>query len=85
MSGYTGNPDAEAEHAMILAENGVHAVRQSLSGRILTHCLECGEEINPKRVELARTAGMKCEYCVDCQQEVDKRPRSKVRMLDWIL
>lgn len=85
MSGYLGNPDAEAEHALILSENGVYAAREALSGSVLTHCLECGEEIDPKRVSLARKIGMKCELCIECQRLEDQKPKSRVKMLDWVL
>lgn len=85
MSGYIGNPDAEAEHAMILSENGIHASREAILGRVLTHCLECGGEIDPRRVEFARKHEIKCEYCIECQTEIDKLPKAKVKMLDWVL
>lgn len=85
MSGYIGNPDAEADHALILNENGINAVREALSGRILTHCRECGDQIDPKRVALARSYGMRCELCIDCQREEDKKPKTRIKMLDRIL
>lgn len=83
MSGYTGNPDAEAEHALVLSENGIHASRQLLEGRVLTHCADCGERIPVARRQYAIKANMKCEYCVSCQEAHDKAPR--VKMLDRIL
>lgn len=83
MSGYLGNPDAEAEQAMIMAENGVHARRQLLIGPVLSDCDDCGEEINPLRVEALRQQGMKCMYCIVCQPKHDTPGR--VRMLDRIL
>ena len=83
MSGYTGNPDAEAEHALILAENGINAARSMLQGPVLTECQSCAEPINPKRVHALQAAGMKCMYCIICQQKHDKAPR--VKMLDRIL
>lgn len=83
MSGYIGNPDAESEHALILAENGVHAAQQMLVGPVLTECHDCGEEIHPKRVEFARQQGMKCMYCISCQPKYDKV--QSVKMLDRIL
>lgn len=85
MSGYLGNPDAESEHCLILAENGVHAARQALLGSTLTHCLECGQEIDPRRVALANKLNMKCELCIECQRAEDAKPKVRVRMLDWIL
>jgi RNA polymerase-binding transcription factor DksA len=83
MSGYIGNPDAEAEHALILSENGINASRSMIEGPVLEDCLNCGEEINPMRVEALRKIGMRCCFCVSCQVHHDK-PRS-VRMLDRIL
>lgn len=85
MSGYIGNPDAEAEHALIFAENGVHASKLALEGPIVDDCRDCGDEINPKRVEFARKMGMTCTRCVKCQEEFDKLPKAKVKMLDRIL
>lgn len=83
MSGYTGNPDAEAEHAMILAENGINAAQQMLEGPVLEECLDCGEAIHPSRVEYMRRKQMKCLYCIVCQPHYDTRAR--VKMLDRIL
>jgi RNA polymerase-binding transcription factor DksA len=83
MSGYTGNPDAEAEHALILSENGIEAARAMLIGRVLTHCNDCGDPINEARRQAAMQDGRKCEYCISCQPKYDKAPT--VRMLDRIL
>ena len=83
MSGYTGNPDAESEHALILAENGVEAVRTMLVGRVLSHCLDCGDSIPEARRQFATKLGHKCEYCVTCQSDHDSPP--KIKMLDRIL
>jgi RNA polymerase-binding transcription factor DksA len=83
MSGYAGNSDLEAEHALILAENAVHAARSMLNGPVLTDCIECGEQINTARVELLKRIGMKCMYCISCQENHDAPPRTK--MLDRIL
>ena len=85
MSGYGGNPDMESEHALILAENGLHAVQSQLQGRVLTYCLECDEEIPKARRDVAIKSGHKCEYCVDCQSVQDKRQRPKIKMLAHIL
>ena len=85
MSGYAGNSDLEAEHALILSENGIHASREAISGRVLEYCVECGEKINPLRVEFARKHGIKCEMCVGCQEVEDKKPKSRIKMLDRIL
>lgn len=83
MSGYIGNPDAEAEHALILAENGIAAAQSMLKGQVRTHCLDCGEPIAEARRQAAIKANHKCEYCISCQPKHDKAP--SVRMLDRIL
>lgn len=83
MSGYTGNPDAESEHALILAENGINAARSLVDGPVLEECLDCGEEINPARVSAMRKIGMRCMYCITCQPKHDKA--HGIKMLDRIL
>ena len=83
MSGYIGNPDAEAEHALILSENGINAARSMIEGPQLEYCLDCAESINPLRVIAMRKLNMKCMYCITCQPLHDKAPG--VRMLDRIL
>lgn len=83
MSGYTGNPDAESEHALILAENGINACQSMLEGPSLSECLDCGETINPKRVEALRISGMRCMYCITCQPKHDTP--GGIKMLDRIL
>lgn len=85
MSGYTGNPDAEAEHAAILAENGVYAAQQALRGPVLNLCLDCGDQINPRRVLFLASKGMRCIRCLNCQQADDLRPKAHIKMLDRIL
>ena len=83
MSGYIGNPDAEAEHALILAENGIAAAQSMLKGQVRTHCLDCEEPIAEPRRQAAIKSNHKCEYCISCQPKHDKAP--SVRMLDRIL
>ena len=83
MSGYIGNPDAEAEHAMILAENGIAAAQSMLKGQVRTHCLDCEEPIAEARRQAAIKSNHKCEYCISCQPAHDKAP--SIRMLDRIL
>lgn len=83
MSGYIGNPDAEAEHALILSENGIRAAQSMIDGPVLEECIDCGEEIAPQRVAALRKMQMKCMYCIRCQSAHD-RPGG-VRMLDRIL
>jgi RNA polymerase-binding transcription factor DksA len=83
MPGYDGNPDSASEAALEHVDNLINASQKMLAGPILSHCKECGEEINPKRVEAARANGMTCQYCIDCQEMHDKIP--KIKMLDHIL
>lgn len=83
MSGYGGNPDMEAEHAMILVENSIHASRLMLEGAVRTRCLDCGEPIVEARRTYALKAGIRCEYCVSCQEGHDT-PR-RIKMLDRVL
>lgn len=83
MSGYGGNPDLEAEHAGILVENGIEAVRGLLQGSVLLNCRDCGDPIPQARRDAAAKLQHKCEYCIDCQELYDKPAR--VRMLDHIL
>lgn len=80
MSGYIGNPDAEAEHAMVLAENGIEAARSMMPhGPTSLQCWDCGEDIPRARREAV--PGVK--YCIDCQEDHDRRPQ--IKMLDRIL
>lgn len=83
MSGYLGNPDAESEHALILAENGISAARSLVEGPVLTECSDCGEDIDQRRVEALSRIGMRCMFCITCQPKHDNPQR--VRMLDRIL
>lgn len=83
MSGYTGNPDAESEHALIINENGIRRSQSLVEGPVLEECLDCGDDINPLRVAAMKKIGMRCCYCISCQVHHDK-PQS-VRMLDRIL
>lgn len=85
MSGYAGNSDLEAEHAMILAENGIAAAQSMLEGRVLTHCLDCDEPIAEARRQVAIKSNHKCDRCITCQQKFELRPQPKIRMLDRIL
>lgn len=68
---------------MILAENGIIAAQQMLEGPILDECNDCGDRINPLRVEYMRKKGMKCMYCIVCQPHHNTITR--VKMLDRIL
>lgn len=38
MSGYTGNPDAESEHALIINENGIRRSQSMVEGPVLDEC-----------------------------------------------
>jgi phage/conjugal plasmid C-4 type zinc finger TraR family protein len=81
--GYTSS-DAESEHALIVAENALQAVRLELYDQHThaAHCRECGDEIPPAR----RTAAPGCYQCVSCRSlfELSNRKRT-VKMLDRIL
>ena len=80
MSGYLGNPDAESEHALILAENGIEAARAMIpTGESASQCWDCGDPIPVAR----QTAQKGCKYCIVCQPAHDRQPR--IRMLDHIL
>lgn len=83
MSGYAGNSDLESEHALILAENGVNACRSMVEGPVLEECLDCGDDIDPRRIEAMKKIGMRCMYCILCQERHDKPHGFK--MLDRIL
>lgn len=84
MSGYAGADD-ESLHAIILSENGVHAAQQEIAGAVVDFCIDCGDEIEKRRVEFARHHKMKCVRCISCQEQYDRRPKARVKMLDWIL
>lgn len=84
MSGYIGDPDAEATHALILAENALHAVRQSMyhSTASATECEDCGGIIPEAR----RKAMPGVYQCVACRSMFEKcAPKQKIKMLDRIL
>lgn len=85
MSGYIGNPDAEAEHALILAENGIAAAKSMLHGNVLVNCNDCGEPIPEARRQAAIKLNHKCDRCIICQQKFELLPQPKIRMLDRIL
>ena len=85
MSGYTGNPDAESEHAMVLSENGINDARKELNGPVYHHCEDCGDDIAPNRVAYMKANGMRCTRCLDCQEAYDKKPKQRTKMLDWVL
>lgn len=68
---------------MILSENGIRAAQSMVEGPVLDECLDCGEEINPKRVEAMRKIGMRCMYCIACQPKYDRA--GGIKMLDRIL
>lgn len=84
MSGY-GGCDDESLHAIILGENGVHAAQEALKGPVYTICQDCGEYIPAARVTYARTAGITCTRCLECQSEFDRKPKTSIRMLTKML
>jgi phage/conjugal plasmid C-4 type zinc finger TraR family protein len=84
MSGYTGRPDDEAEHALILAENALHAARQNLytSEESATECEDCGEIIPEAR----RKAMPGVYQCILCRSLFEKTMhKQKIKMLDRVL
>jgi RNA polymerase-binding transcription factor DksA len=83
VSGYGGNPDLEAEHAGVLAENGIRAAQSLLRGSIFINCRDCGAPIPEARRASAAKLQHKCEYCISCQELHDQPAR--IRMLDRIL
>lgn len=85
MSGYAGNPDLESEHAIVLAENGVHAAGIAINGAVLTHCVDCGEEIEAARRSAMIKHRMKCIRCFSCQEDQDSRPVRRIKMLTKML
>lgn len=85
MSGYTGNPDAEAAHAMILSENGIDDARKELNGPVYEHCEDCGDDIDARRVAYMVSKGIRCTRCIVCQEAYDKKPKKRTKMLDWVL
>lgn len=83
MSGYAG-ADIDVEHAMILNENALYAIRQLIDTRpSVSECDDCGNKINPLRLVALGKYG--CRRCVPCQTYHDKLPRQKIKMLDRIL
>lgn len=68
---------------MVLAENGINAARSLIEGPILEDCLDCGEAINPARIEAMKRINMRCMYCITCQPKHDKA--RGIKMLDRIL
>jgi RNA polymerase-binding transcription factor DksA len=83
MAGYEGNPDAAAQAAQEHLENLIQASSDHLKGPVLKQCADCGDDINPARVEAAIAGGRACKYCIECQPYHDKA--RSVRMLDHIL
>lgn len=84
MSGYAGNSDLESEHALILAENALHAARQNLyaTTESATECEDCGDVIPEAR----RKAMPGVYQCVACRELFEKStPKQKIKMLDRIL
>lgn len=84
MSGY-GGPDDEALHAQVLADNGVGEVKARLAEydptKTYLDCVDCGDPIPEGR----RLAVKGCKRCIGCQEDEDKRPKGRIRMLDNIL
>lgn len=85
MSGYTGRPDDESEHAMILVENEIDAVRKQIAGPVFEDCEDCGDPIDQRRVQYMKVNRIRCTRCITCQQIFDKKPKARIKMLDYIL
>lgn len=84
MTGYIGNAaDAAQELAQDHIDNLVHEARQYFDGRVLHECEDCGEEIPAARIEALKDVG--CTRCVHCQEEYDRKPKARIRMLDHVL
>lgn len=83
MAGYGDTPDAAADAARDHVDNLVHASRELLEGPVLGVCLDCGDPIPAARREAAAKIGIKCCYCINCQEDHDKAP--SVKMLTHIL
>lgn len=77
MSGM-GGPDEESLHAIIMAENEEHRVRNILAEQqqrsSAFHCQDCGEPIPLNRQQAVKG----CRYCVDCQPNHDQVKRPKM-------
>lgn len=84
MSGYAGDDDG-AEHALVLNENAIAAVQRDMVGEVLEECIDCGDDIDQRRVDALRLNGMKCLRCISCQAIDDRKPKVRIRMLDHIL
>lgn len=84
MSGFSGDPDAEATHALILAENALYAARQNLytSTKSAAECDDCGDSIPEAR----RKAMPGVYQCIVCRSLFEKTMhKQKIKMLDRIL
>lgn len=75
--------DAAAEQALIMCENGIHASSVHITGSAVDDCMDCGEAIEPARVAFARSKGMKCHFCIECQPKYDNI--QKIKMLTQML
>lgn len=82
VSGYIGDSaENAAEIADTMVSNEIVAARKDMyDGPSLSHCEECGDEIDPRR-----RAAVACKLCVRCQQEFEKLPKQRMKMLDKIL
>lgn len=82
MSGYIGDSaEAAANIADDMVSNEIAASRKDMyDGPSLSHCEECGDDI-PE----ARRLAVACKLCVHCQEEFEKLPKQRMKMLDKIL
>lgn len=85
MTGYIGDAATAAQEiAMDHVDNLLWAARQELppEGAVSAHeCEDCGDPIPEKR----RLAMVGCTRCIQCQDAYDKRPKTRIRMLDHVL
>ena len=83
MSGYIGDSASNAaEIADTMVNNELFALRAEMeSGSSFSHCMECGDDINPLRMIAVKG----CKRCISCQEYFDKLPKQRTKMLDKIL
>ncbi len=64
------DPADKASAQQMLSEmHGVAAVRERLKGDGRPDCLDCGEDIDPRRLHAVKNA----VRCISCQDDHDKR------------
>lgn len=84
--GYTSS-DAESEHALIVAENALFAVRSTMYTSTVSarECIDCGDGI-PDARRIASPGCYQCLHCKTLDEDSLKRfKKSSIKMLDRIL